>query len=318
MTGSSEMSSVRTFEVARGDRRIHGVVDERAARNTPILAIHGGPGFSHRYLRPWVGEGLDRTLVYFDLPGCGESSRHPGTGYPLAEYVADVDAVRTGVGAQRAVLLGHAWGAILAVEYALAYPEHVSALVLVNPLRILRGEGQDNEAQARMVAAVDPQVTEPFVTQLLPAIQRALAGDIAAWRDVDASDWWGRMWRTQFHQPPAPNVVKTIAGIRWGLEAYFAYKGAVFTGADHPMTHYDVAERLARVTVPVLIIASDSDANYVAPYRLHAQPISERCRSARLELMTDIGHFPFIERATEFAARVDSFLMELEGEGKVT
>lgn len=310
MTGSSETPSARTLDVARDDRRIHVVVDERGTRTTPILTIHGGPGFSHRYLRPWVGEGLDRTIVYFDLPGCGESSRHPGSGYPLAEYVADVDAVRTGVGAQRAVLLGHAWGAILAVEYSLAHPENVSALVLVNPLRILRGEGQDNEAQSRMIAAVDPQVTEPFATQLLPAIQRALAGDIAAWREVDASDWWGRMWCTQFHQPPSPDVVKTIAGIRWGLEAYFAYKGAVFTGADHPMTRYDLAERAARVTVPVLIIASDSDANYVTPHRLHALPMAERCRCARLDLMTDIGHFPFIEGATEFAARVDSFLKQ--------
>lgn len=304
----TELPTTPTFEVVRGERRIHVLVDERDARAAPVLAVHGGPGFSHRCLRPWAGEGLDRTMVYFDLPGCGGSSRHPGTGYPLAEYVADVDAVRTSVGAQRAVLLGHAWGAILAVEYALAHPENVSALVLVNPLRTLGSEGQDNEAQARMIAAVDPQVTEPFVMQLLPAIQRALAGDIAAWRDIDASDWWGRMWLTQFHQPPPPDVAQAIGAIRWGLEAYFAYKGAVFMAADHPMTRYDLAERAAEVTVPVLVVASDSDANYVTPYRLHALPISERCRSARLDLMTDAGHFPFIERTAEFAARVGAFL----------
>lgn len=308
MTGFCEMPSAHTFEVTRSERRIHVVVDERDARTTPVLAIHGGPGFSHRYLRPWAGEGLDRTMVYCDLPGCGDSSRHPGSGYPLAEYVADVDAVRTGVGAQCAVLLGHGWGAILAVEYALAHPESVSALVLVNPLRILSGAGQDNEAQSRVVAAVDPQVTEPFQAQLLPAIQRALAGDIAAWRDVDASDWWARMLRTQFVLPPAPAVVATITGIRWGLEAYFAYKGAVFLGADHPMGRYDLAERAATLTVPMLLVASDSDANYVAPYRLHALPILERCRCAHMDLMSGVGHFPFIERTPEFAARVRTFL----------
>jgi proline iminopeptidase len=307
-TGSSETPSARTLEVTRGERRIQVVVDERDARTPPVLAIHGGPGFSHRYLRPWAGEGLQRTMVYLDLPGCGDSSRHPGSGYPLAEYIADVDAVRTSVGAQRTVLLGHAWGAILAVEYALAHPENVSALVLVNPLRILRGEGQDNEAQSRVIASVDPQVIEPFRTQLLPAIQRAFAGEPAAWREVDASDWWARILRTQFVLPPSPSVMAAITDIRWGLEAYFAYKGAVFMGADNPMAHYDLAERAEALAVPVLLIASDSDANYVTPYRLHALPILERCSSARMDLMSGVGHFPFIERTTEFCARVSLFL----------
>jgi proline iminopeptidase len=292
------------------ERRVFfDVVRGRARGGRTILAIHGGPGFTHRTLRPWLDPLTGpHAVVYLDLPGCGASSRHPGSGYPLEGYVADLEGVRSELGAYRIVPLGHGWGAILAVEYALAHPARVDRLVLVNPLRILRAEGQDHEAQARMIAAVDPEVTTPYVERLWPAIQRALAGDLDAWAAIDADPWWTRMWRTQFVTPPPPKWQGAVAGLALGMESYFAHKGAAMMIPDHPLAAHDLAERARRVLAPTLVIASDSDANYVASRRLHADPVHEALPTSELILLPDAGHFPFVDAQARFTAAVLRFL----------
>lgn len=294
--------------VSRGERHIACWIDETGGEGIATIAIHGGPGFTHCYLRPWAGTPLRGSVVCFDLPGCGESSRHPGSGYPLAEYVADVESVQDALAHERVIILGHAWGAILAVEYALVHPQRVSALVLVNPLRILRPDGQDNEAQARMIAAVDPQVLEPYLADVHPLLQRALGGDSGAWRAVDASPWWPRMWRTQFIEAPPQAWSHETGSAAIGLESYFAHKGAAFMDPAHPLNRYDLAERIRGLNCPVLVVASDSDANYVAPVRIHAEPLARAALRAELVVIPQSGHFPFVDQPAQYAAAVGGFL----------
>ena len=76
----------------------------------------------------------------------------------------------------------------------------------------------------------------------------------------------------------------------------------------HPLASYDLAERAKALQVPLLIVAGDSDANYVAPSRLHAQPLHAAVRGSTLALMPGTGHFPFVEDPARFAASVAAFL----------
>jgi pimeloyl-ACP methyl ester carboxylesterase len=302
---------MRNTDVIRGSRRLATWVDDGPAVGAPIIALHGGPGFAHDYLTAPFASGYGRQSVQFDWPGSGLSSRHPGSGYPLEEYVADVEAIRESTGARRAVLFAHAWAAIPAVEYAIAFPDRYSALVLVNPLRILTIESQDHEAQARRIAAVDPRVTEPYVQDLWPVIQRAIAGDLAAWDAVDASPWWARMWRTQFLSPPPAAWTAAVAGTRWGLESYFAHKGRAMMDPTSPLATYDLAIRVAELGHPVLIVGSDSDANYVAPVEVHAAPLHAAAPGNTLAIIRESGHFPFIDQPAEYGSIVSRFLARL-------
>ncbi|SES41690.1 proline iminopeptidase [Streptomyces sp. yr375] len=97
----------------------------------PLVLCHGGPGL-------WDTLGdvaallADRaTVVRWDQRGCGRSQRCEGP-WTSARFVADLDAVRAHFGFARTALLGHSWGAQLALSYALAHPERVSALVYVS------------------------------------------------------------------------------------------------------------------------------------------------------------------------------------------
>jgi pimeloyl-ACP methyl ester carboxylesterase len=301
----------------RGNRRIFfeeltsaAHPQDGASRDRPVvLLVHGGPGFAHDYLLPWLSPLVQvARLLVLDLPGAGRSSRHPGSQYPLSDYVADIGAVRAAGGARRVILLAHAWGAIAAVEYALAEPGSVVGIIAVNPLRILRAEGQDTEAQARMIALTDPGIGETYSQELWPLIQRAVGGDESAWPAIDSHPWWARMWRTQFSTPPRSEWNTAVAAMHWGLEAYFAHKGAALSAPDHPLAQFDLGDRVSLMESSMLIIASDADANYVAPARIHACPLYESARCAELAIMPGLGHFPFAEQPQEFARLVAQFI----------
>ncbi|MFI7503129.1 alpha/beta fold hydrolase [Streptomyces sp. NPDC049687] len=102
-----------------------------SGRGGPLVLCHGGPGL-------WdTLDGVsallaDRaTVVRWDQRGCGRSQRCDGP-WTSERFVADLDAVRAHFGFSRIALLGHSWGAQLALSYALAHPERVSALVYVS------------------------------------------------------------------------------------------------------------------------------------------------------------------------------------------
>ncbi|MDN0199624.1 alpha/beta hydrolase [Streptomyces sp. S.PNR 29] len=102
----------------------------RSGRGEPLVLCHGGPGLWDMF-EDVAGLLEDRaTVVRWDQRGCGRSERCAGP-WTSERFVADLDAVRRHFGLERTALLGHSWGAQLALSYALAHPERVSALVYV-------------------------------------------------------------------------------------------------------------------------------------------------------------------------------------------
>jgi proline iminopeptidase len=69
-------------------------------------------------------------VIRWDQRGSGRSERRGP--YSVARSAADLDAVRAHFGPAKTVLLGHSWGATLALRYALDHPDRVSALVYVS------------------------------------------------------------------------------------------------------------------------------------------------------------------------------------------
>jgi proline iminopeptidase len=101
----------------------------------PMLTLHGGPGFPHFYLE-CLEDFVPRDRVrfwYYDQLGCGFSDRPDDPSlWTVERYRGEVEQVRAALGLERFVLYGQSWGAMLAIEYALAHPERLSGLVLSN------------------------------------------------------------------------------------------------------------------------------------------------------------------------------------------
>ncbi|MER5756684.1 alpha/beta hydrolase [Streptomyces sp. NPDC002088] len=102
----------------------------RSGAGEPLVLCHGGPGLWDMF-GDAAGLLADlATVVRWDQRGCGRSQRCAGP-WTSERFVADLDAVRRHFALDRMALLGHSWGAQLALSYALAHPERVSALVYV-------------------------------------------------------------------------------------------------------------------------------------------------------------------------------------------
>jgi proline-specific peptidase len=100
---------------------------------TPVILIHGGPGFSSGYFKPLEALGNDRPVIRYDQLGSGKSDRVHGTStYTIDHFVRELDSLRAVLGYDRVHLLGHSWGTIVALEYYHAHPEHVASLTLAS------------------------------------------------------------------------------------------------------------------------------------------------------------------------------------------
>ncbi|WP_136707323.1 alpha/beta hydrolase [Agromyces sp. H66] len=102
----------------------------------PIVAVHGGPGV------PWTVReeevlarlATDRDLVVYDQIGAGASARlDDPADYTFERAVRDLEAVVDATGADRVTLLGHSWGAPVALGFAVRHPDRVERLVFLTP-----------------------------------------------------------------------------------------------------------------------------------------------------------------------------------------
>ncbi len=101
-----------------------------------ILMLHGGPGGTHDYLRPFADlarEGY--RVVFYDQLGCGRSELARSTEeYSVDRDVEDLDALAKALHLGRFHLVGSSYGGLLAIAYTLAHPEPVKTLVSVSGL----------------------------------------------------------------------------------------------------------------------------------------------------------------------------------------
>ena len=105
----------------------------------PLVLLHGGPGFPSDYLAPLAALGQERPVVFYDQLGCGRSGRPIDGGlWRLERFVAELDSVLAGLNVTRYHLLGHSWGAMLALDHALGRPTGLRSLILASPPLSLR------------------------------------------------------------------------------------------------------------------------------------------------------------------------------------
>jgi proline iminopeptidase len=96
-----------------------------------ILCLHGGPGSSHGYIIPLkdLAEHGFR-VVFFDQLGCGKSEFPKNIAlYTIERGVEEVEAVRKTLHLGRVHLMGHSYGGLLALAYALKYQKHLKSLI---------------------------------------------------------------------------------------------------------------------------------------------------------------------------------------------
>jgi pimeloyl-ACP methyl ester carboxylesterase len=127
-------TAVREFQVQAADVTLHVRIAGNSESGCVLIAISGGPGLTSNYMLDMERlAGPDCAVATYDQRGVGKSTQPADpdstASYTLLKYAEDLDAIRKAVGAERLHLMGHSFGGIVAMQYAILYPERVASLI---------------------------------------------------------------------------------------------------------------------------------------------------------------------------------------------
>jgi len=139
---------IRYWDLSTGSRIAYTWTPAPDPRPTPVIVVHGGPGAPDQPAPELAGAlaaaGFD-VYAYHQL-GSGLSSRLADpSGYTVARHVADLEAIRAALGAERVALVGASWGAQLIANYLAAHPDRVAKAVVSSPGTIWAPAYADDE-----------------------------------------------------------------------------------------------------------------------------------------------------------------------------
>ena len=250
-----------------------------------IIILHGGPDFDQSYMLPEMDRLADAYhLIYYDQRGRGKSADHvQPEDVTLASDIADMEKVRQYFHLDSVTLLGHSWGTVLALEYALKYPERVSHLILMNPGPASREDyvqlrKEWLEKRAELVA------------------QKKAIAETAAYKDGDPEAVTA-YYRIHFKAALArqEDYEKLIAR----MHASFKKEGVLKARAveDRLMQdawanqNFDLLPQIKSLKVPTLVLSGDHEFIPASS----AEHIAQAIPKARLTILEGCGHFTFME-----------------------
>jgi pimeloyl-ACP methyl ester carboxylesterase len=256
--------------------------DEGQTAGPTLLLIHGFSASLHTW-EPWAVRLGDRyRILSLDLPGHG-LTRAP------AGYQASMEAFRDAVaefarsqGLTRFALAGNSMGGNVAWEYALAHPDQVEGLILVDS----SGWPQTSGINSPMLELMRNPTLRPVL------------------RDLDNSNMFRQGLGNSFANPALADdamITRYSELSRAPGHRDILVQLTLGFGARNHAT----AERLAPLSMPVLILWGDQD-RLIPPE--HAQLFHEAIPQSELVMLENVGHIPQEEAADESAAAVDEFL----------
>ena len=256
----------------------------------PVVCLHGGPGLWD-YLAPLAclldGE---FAVVRFDQRGCGRSSGRHGP-FTIEQAVEDLEQVRTAYGVVQWAVVGHSWGAELALRYAARHPRWTTAVVYIAGV----GAGDDYERPlvVELNRRLGPDRERWAALSAIPDHDRTLAEEqercLLQWRTdfspgPQASRHAQALWQTR----PAGALINTAANRRlW---------------QDRACT--DLREDATRVTCPVTMIFGHDDPR---PW-VTSDSVLAALPAATRTVLLGAGHAPWVERPADVQAVITSAL----------
>jgi len=250
MQTSSTSSTTRDLFVEANSLRHHLLV--RGAPGLPaVMMIHGLAGQAHAF-DSIATKLADRFHVYcLDVRGRGESEWGPPDGYHMANYIADLEAVREALNLEQFALVGTSMGGLISMNYAAKFPNRVTRMVIndigpeIDPAglqRIIAYIRDAPEAFANMKAVVKyyRENYGPMVARL-PDDQVA---EFARW-NVRKSDTGLYVWkmdpavRAAVAPPPEEDP--------WVVAGRIQCPALVLRGAQSDVLSAEVAHRMEEV-----------------------------------------------------------------------
>jgi proline iminopeptidase len=267
-----------------------------AGEAAPLLVLHGGPGFTHEYVRSLEDLRGQRPVVFYDQLGCGRSPRPPNAELCTTEYfVEELAEIRRQLGLERVHILGQSWGTMLAVEYMLTRPQGVLSLVLASPcISIPRWVEDANGLRAELPqdvrAVIDRHEAAGYTG--CPEYQAAML--VYYKRHVCRLDPW------------PDEVERAFAG--YSPEVYETMWGPSEFTVSGNLSGFDRSSRLAEIEVPALFTCGRHDEATPEALAWYQRLLP----GSELVVFEESSHMAHLEERERYQEVVGDFLARAE------
>jgi len=215
-------------------------------KGTPLVLLHGGPGFSSFYLKPFEDLGDDRVVVRYDQLGGGKSDRISDTTmFTIDHFVRELDSLRSHLGYEKWHVLGHSWGTILGIEYYRAHPDRVVSLTFGSPVF----DAPAYERRARDLIRTLSDSTRRAITKAMAAKKYDSPEYQAAMNEFNA--------RYLFRRPIQADLDSTFATVNEAI--YNFMQGPSEFTITGTLKTYNSTSLLPKIAVPTLMTVGEFD-----------------------------------------------------------
>ena len=277
-----------------GDTRLF--VLERGDGPLPLFVLHGGPGLDHSMF----GDHLDALsdacrLLFVDLRSQGRSEPAPPDTWTLGQMAADIESLAEELELERFAVLGHSFGAFVALQHAVDFPGRAEASIIsagVPAAAFL-------EAVQRNLDAFEP-------VELREQVTSSWARESEARTQEDCRSLLSDQLPFHFRDPRDPR----IDAMRADLDNMIFAPDVLRAAAKEEYGAIDVQHRLGSISHPLLVLAGRHDRT--CPVAA-AEAIAQGAPDAELVLFEKSAHMTFIEEQDAYIAAVSDFLARRVG-----
>ncbi len=255
----------------------------------PLLLMHGGPGADHSTMMAFKPLADRSTLVFYDHRCNGRSSGADVSSMTWDNLTADADALRQALGFDRWAVLGHSFGGMVALEYALRYPQNLSHLILVDTCGDIRW------AQERAPQVLQQRGYSPATVK---TAERFFNGQIAPGEMLPAMMKFGSAYYDHLSLWQFAHTMASGLGVKMRPEA-------LIFGFSQSLRGWTVMDRLGEIAAPTLVLAGREDFQFPPE---HQEMLARGIPGARLSLIEHAGHNAPQEHPAEVLAAVRAFL----------
>jgi pimeloyl-ACP methyl ester carboxylesterase len=250
-----------------------------------MILLHGSNASLHTW-EPLVARlRNDWRIVRIDLPGHGLTGATPTGRYDTEEYIATVDEVATAMGMRQFILGGNSMGGGVSWRYALAHPERVQALLLLD------------------AGGMPPRAEDPAPQSNIGF--RIIRNPVGRWLGTHISP--RSLFESSLRQSVSNKSIVTDAAIDryWELNRFPGNRQATMIRFARGFGDPAIAERARQIQQPVLILFGDED-RIINPSA--AQSFAERLPNDEVVMLPGIGHLPMEEAPDATARAIRRFL----------
>ncbi len=253
----------------------------------PLIVLHGGRGIGDHEgdFNNYLPLASDYRLIAYDQRGCGCSSLEPP--FTFQQLTDDVEGIRQSLGDNRKIaLLGGSFGGMIALCYAIKYPDKVSHL-------ILRGTApsyhHEKEAVDNFLARLHK------ATSASPAMVKKLFSETED--DLELRLIWLALMPLYYEEFDADAALARTRRMHFHAETH----KALFLNKED----YDVRDELGKIKAKTLVIVGEQD--WICPPS-QSRIIAEKIPNAELLLFENCNHAVHVEAREEVNAAIRQFL----------